>query len=1345
MADKTIGSLPAAADLYDDSLMVAEQQGQAVSVSGALFKAFAKAGVDEYVESAKTSAEAAAQSAKDAADSLSQIGDSVDQAAEYAGAAETSKNAAQTAQSAAEAANNAAQSAKTDTLNASSAAQKAQSSAESAKTAAETAANQAALDKASAESAKTGAEKAWADAETAKNVAETAGTTATEKASEAAQSAATAKQYSGNPPIVKNGNWWIWNAEAGEYEDTGKRAVLGFDKTYTSYDEMEADKANQSAMTTAIISSDVDDPYNAQLYIHDGTNWQYLTDLSGFTGVGVESIAQTSGNHAPGTTDVYTITLTDGRTYSISVYNGLNGEGTGDVIGTSFLVTLPADGWVDGVLNISDERFLPYDRYNYMVGPVNGSRDEYKECMVEADDITENGILTFHSEEDPTSDLTVKILRLEIPEESAQTLGYARVFNAGGGGGGSSGFKLESIEIITPPTKTSYKSGETFDPTGMVVQANYSYGVTAEITGYTYSPTTLTDGATAVIISYAEGRNIKTAEQPVTVTPVLTGLEITTPPDKTTYQYLETFDPMGMVVSAVYSDGSKAAAVDYTVSGGQFAQLGSQSVSVSYEEDGVTKTASTAVTVVAIPMEFPSASGDLTYNGSSQAPTWVGYDSGKMTIGGDTSAINAGSYTATFTPKYGYAWQDGSGIEKEVPWSISKAAPALTAAPTSLSLSAQQNTGNVAISYNGDGVLSAVSNNTGVATVLLEGNTLIITGHDTGSAAVAISAAEGANYLAASAIVNVSMQAVQFISAVPAQNGSLTYNGSLQAPAWSNYDSEQLEISGDVNGTNAGTYTAVFTPKAGYEWSDGSESKSVQWTIGKAAIANVPSQSGTLTYNGSAQSPGWSNYNSAQLTIGGTTSATNAGTYNATFTPTANYKWGDGNTGAKAVSWTINKAAGSLSVSPESLELTFDSPTGTIAVTRPGNGTISAVSSNEGVASVSVSGSFLTITGIASGTAVITVSVAESTNYTAPDSKTVDVTVDMTEPVHIYGVTWDGSSTTALTRTDDAALFADPVPAVGITGIGSSPFDNCLPWSGMTKVTDGNNVLVAIPKFWVKVSHSPFKVQIADGPVEGFQVSPAHRDRGDGYGERDIVYIGRYECDASYYSRTGQAPKVSTALATFRSGIAALGTGYYQADYALQLTLFFLYLVEFSDWDSQSKIGRGNVDSGAVINTGGTDPMTYHTGRAAGADGYTAVQYRWIENLWGNVLEWRDGIIFSGTAICTYNNPSQFVDTYGGTGATTRSNARASSSGYIKAWGYDATDSSFIYPSTVGGSDSTYIPDYCNYSTGVRGLCVGGYYHYASYAGLFCLGGSRAPSSAYSGLGSRLQKLPRAA
>ena len=161
----------------------------------------------------------------------------------------------------------------------------------------------------------------------------------------------------------------------------------------------------------------------------------------------------------------------------------------------------------------------------------------------------------------------------------------------------------------------------------------------------------------------------------------------------------------------------------------------------------------------------------------------------------------------------------------------------------------------------------------------------------------------------------------------------------------------------------------------------------------RKTLTTEPSQSGSLTYTGSAQSPTWSNYDSAQLTIGGVTSGINAGSYNATFTPTANYRWSDGTTTAKTVSWTIGKAAGSLSISPTSMTLDMSSTSKTIAVTRAGDGTISATSSNTAAATVSVSGTTVTVTGKANGSATITVSVGAGTNHTAPANKTCAVTV----------------------------------------------------------------------------------------------------------------------------------------------------------------------------------------------------------------------------------------------------------------------------------------------------------------------------------------------------------------
>jgi len=249
---------------------------------------------------------------------------------------------------------------------------------------------------------------------------------------------------------------------------------------------------------------------------------------------------------------------------------------------------------------------------------------------------------------------------------------------------------------------------------------------------------------------------------------------------------------------------------------------------------------------------------------------------------------------------------------------------------------------------------------------------------------------------AANAALDAVSGIVYTINVLPSQNGTLTYNGQAQSPSWNAYNPDALTLGGVTTGTNAGTYTATFTPIGKYVWTDGTqEAKSVSWTIGRAEVKNVPAQTGSVTYNGSAQSPAWSNYNSSQLTIGGTSSATNAGSYSATFTPTSNYKWSDGTTTAKSASWTIGKATGSITLSASSLSLTYPKTSGTITVTRPGSGTVTASSGSTNIATVSVSGTTITVTAKATGSATITVNVGADTNYTAPSSKTFTVAVTL--------------------------------------------------------------------------------------------------------------------------------------------------------------------------------------------------------------------------------------------------------------------------------------------------------------------------------------------------------------
>ena len=345
----------------------------------------------------------------------------------------------------------------------------------------------------------------------------------------------------------------------------------------------------------------------------------------------------------------------------------------------------------------------------------------------------------------------------------------------------------------------------------------------------------------------------------------------------------------------------------------------------------------------------------------------------------------------------------------------------------------------------------------------------------------------------------------------------------------------------------------------------------------------------------------------------------------------------------------------------------------------------------------------------------------------------------------IYGAEWAGTSSPAWTRTDDAASFSDPSPAVN-NGTGSSPFDDIMPWAGMKRVTDTTaGELVEIPKYYYKWTRdgAKMKLQISATTFDGALVSPAHADRGDNKGERDVVYVGRYHCDSNYKSTTGVQPTGNITRANFRTYIHNLGSAYWQYDYAMYWTIMMLYLVEYANWNSQDKIGYGCSPSGSKFNMGYTDSMQYHTGTSASSrTTYGGTQYRYIEGLWDNVYDWCDGIYFSSTTVYGINNPANFSDSTGGTNIGTR----ASASGWTTAWTNPST-SGFeyaLYPSTVDANldGSTYICDYCCYSASGVVLCVGGLYYQSQDYGAFYLYGNFAASSKSANFGGRLQKLP---
>lgn len=171
---------------------------------------------------------------------------------------------------------------------------------------------------------------------------------------------------------------------------------------------------------------------------------------------------------------------------------------------------------------------------------------------------------------------------------------------------------------------------------------------------------------------------------------------------------------------------------------------------------------------------------------------------------------------------------------------------------------------------------------------------------------------------------------------------------------------------------------------------------SVAVTVSRIKVSAVPTQSGTLTYNGASQSPTLSGYDATKMMLSGTQMATNAGSYTMQVSLTDDkYEWPDGTTDAKTVNWSIGKKAGSFTKDKTSIQITTSKKSDTITITREGTGAISASSNNTQVATTSVSGNVITVKGVKSGNCVITINVAEDTNHTAPSSQTVNVRVSL--------------------------------------------------------------------------------------------------------------------------------------------------------------------------------------------------------------------------------------------------------------------------------------------------------------------------------------------------------------
>lgn len=356
------------------------------------------------------------------------------------------------------------------------------------------------------------------------------------------------------------------------------------------------------------------------------------------------------------------------------------------------------------------------------------------------------------------------------------------------------------------------------------------------------------------------------------------------------------------------------------------------------------------------------------------------------------------------------------------------------------------------------------------------------------------------------------------------------------------------------------------------------------------------------------------------------------------------------------------------------------------------------------------------------------------------DIANINKKIDKLKEQHIYGVRRDiESSDPAWERIGDSVRLVANATYDG-TEV-QNDFDNIYPWSDIIsynydtegqRITayygeptfkfDGTNgeVMTRFPEFWYKREQKLEEdgntyeyIYIANYPAEEFIKS-------------EQFSLSRYTASGSkerLHSKSGVEPLVNNTPVQLRTYVKTLGNVWGNLDIKHWSLLQLLYLVEYANYNSQKKIGQGRTlaINTSANNSGGCDELGMKSGTLEN-DGTHSVIYRGIEDIFGNVQQFCDGVTTSsnGQPYVCYNSEkydNNLTENYSELGYTYPIFASKS---YIKKIGYDENNPLIQFPIESDGSNNTYITDQYKCSERIGCACwVGGMYKYEAGCGLW--------------------------
>jgi uncharacterized repeat protein (TIGR02543 family) len=396
--------------------------------------------------------------------------------------------------------------------------------------------------------------------------------------------------------------------------------------------------------------------------------------------------------------------------------------------------------------------------------------------------------------------------------------------------------------------------------------------------------------------------------------------------------------------------------------------------------------------------------------------------------------------------------------------------------------------------------------------------------------------------------------------------GSYTYTEKTEKNA-SGTATNYISISGTtINiaaSTPAGTYTYVITAKD----NNSGVTKDATYTINVARAKNASASASNKTYNGKSQT----GVTGSGITWSGTTSGIDAGTYTATATPDGNHAWSDGTTGAKTITWTMNK---------KTVAVTWGTTT---TFNYNGNAQAPTASATSGVTGETIN--VTRTTGRNAGSYTSTASISSVTggrakigNY-ALSGNTKAFTINkvnatMTNPALATGLVYNTKAQSLLSKAGSASggtikygLGANSTTAptswnTSVTGTNAGTY---FVWSKVD--ADGNHNSVAA-KYIGMVTIAKAKVTVPTSPV------------------RTLTYNGATQAHG-YTAPTG------TAIETSGTTASTIDAGTYNI--VLKITNTSNY--QWSDNTTANKTVTWKINPKSIAVTWGTTTTFSYTGR----------------------------------------------------------------------------------------------------------------------------------------------------